>query len=305
MLFHHFLQDVEKKAECRKLPFRHFLVLPVIRLQRYPLLLSAILKRTPEDHPDHAFLTECDGKLRSIAATMDEETAASEKRLRLQQIHDTLRCKPSEIELVHQLRILEPGRQLLYEGALTRRSNTGVETINLWVFLFDNYFLMTKPKNNEYHLSKRPIPLELLHVADATEGFAIGMRSLTGSSSNSNPTPSGLVSPTFATAPTSPNQTIHSSGGGGGGGGGGHSPMVIQHLGRHGSDYMLFADTPETRLTWKEKIVEAKAALEHAHPERQVFEVRSVCDTKFRASGTPNFGKVTCSTPFGRLFDEQ
>ncbi|KAG0170066.1 RHO1 GDP-GTP exchange protein 2 [Apophysomyces sp. BC1034] len=270
ILFQNFVHEKERQAECRKLPFRHFIILPVTRLQRYPLLLGAILKKTPDDHPDKEPLTKCSEILKSVANRMDELTATTKNTLRVYEINDRIRFKPGQ---VHDLQLLNPGRKLIHEGLLTRRSHIVIETLELHVFLFDHMLLMTKVKktaenDDEYHISKRPIPLELLYVPEATEGFALGYRSMTAGS----------------VLPASQN------------------PLQLRHLGRNGDDYLLHAENSDVRVEWKEKIVDAKAKLEQAYPDRQVFEVRSLSDTTFTGSSGMgvNFsqGKVTCSVPF-------
>ncbi|KAI7848144.1 CNH domain-containing protein [Circinella umbellata] len=298
MLFHNFIRDTEKKAECRKLPFRHFLILPVTRLQRYPLLIGAILKKTPDDHPDKAYLTSCTDILKEVATCMDEGTEETKKTLRLRQINDAIRYKVGEEESYNQLQLLDPDRRLLHEGPLTRRSHMGVETIELHVFLFDHLLLMTKPRkaNNsstddvEYHISKRPIPLMLLQVQEATEGFAVGMRQMSSTISTAVTSPHHQQTQSSVTSPTGFGVTAATTSG--------VSPLLIHHLGRRGGDYILYAENSTVRLTWKEQIVEAKATLEHAHPEHQVFEIKTLSDAHFAASGPQSHGKVTCSIPF-------
>ncbi|KAI9317115.1 hypothetical protein BX666DRAFT_1857732 [Dichotomocladium elegans] len=295
VLFQNFIRDTEKLAECRKLPFRHFLILPVTRLQRYPLLIGAILKRTPNDHPDKAYLSACCDILKEIASNMDERTEETKKVLRLMQIQEAIRYKPSEESSYHMLQLLHPERRLLHEGPMTRRSQTGVETIDLHIFLFDHLLLMTKTKKTgsdkqvEYHISKRPIPLELLQVQDATEGFALGLRQL--NTSLASPRGTGHLQ-----SMTSPTAGLVMSAGSG------QNQLHIHHLGKHGGDHLLYAKTADIRTTWKERIVAAKAAFERAHPENQAFEIRSLTDTTFTGSNahgqTLNHGRVSCSIPF-------
>ncbi|KAI7872411.1 CNH domain-containing protein [Spinellus fusiger] len=282
-LFQTYIQAKERLAECRKLPFRHFIILPVTRLQRYPLLISAILKKTPDDHPDKHDLTLCSDLLKSVANAMDEQTAATKMTLRIYQINDRIRYKTGEY---HDLQLTDEKRQLLYEGTLTRRSHMVVESTEIHVFLFDHLLLMTKEKKGndseeEYYISKRPIPLELLHVQEATEGFSIGMRAISTAHSSLASTTGTTLSSPF----------------------GGQYPILIHHLGRMGGDHLLYAGNTEIRITWKENIVLAKAQMEKAQMDRQVFEIRSLSDTSFTGStvlggGAPNHGKVTCSVPF-------
>jgi hypothetical protein len=48
------VEEASKKPESRNLPILAHLMHPVQRVCKYPLLLQAILKHTPENHPDYA-----------------------------------------------------------------------------------------------------------------------------------------------------------------------------------------------------------------------------------------------------------
>ncbi|CAG8530410.1 12743_t:CDS:10 [Cetraspora pellucida] len=50
--FAKFVEDTERLPESRKLELNGYLTKPTTRLGRYPLLLEAVLKNTPSDHPD-------------------------------------------------------------------------------------------------------------------------------------------------------------------------------------------------------------------------------------------------------------
>lgn len=286
MVFKHFIKTKEQLAQCRRLPFRHFIILPVTRLQRYSLLLDAVWKKTPEDNPDKAFLAQCVETIKSIAAKMDQGTLETKNKLRLLEIEARIRYKPDEY---HQLDLLKPERKLLLEGTLSRKSHLVVETIELHVFLFDHLLLMTKVKKSptkegdvEYMISKRPIPMELLHMQEATEGFSIGLRNMSSTYTGQSPT---------TLLPSSPFGVSY--------------PILIQHLGRHGADYLLYAENAASRVEWKEKVVEAKAMKEMADMDKRIFEIRSLSDTTFAGtnyqSHSHNHGKVTCTVPFGKF----
>ncbi|KAI9300993.1 CNH domain-containing protein [Cunninghamella echinulata] len=291
ILFQNFVHEREKQPETRKLPFRHFIILPVTRLQRYPLLIGAILKKTPEDHPDFRPLTECSELLKLIASGMDEGTAVTKNILRVYEINDRIRYKQGEL---HDLHLLQPGRRLLHEGPLIKKSHIVVEpSTEIYLFLFDHLLLMTHRKRihgsngnsngntedeNEYTISKRPIPLQLLHLEEATEGFSLGLRSMSTTYSNTLTSFTGL-----------PVQFSNY----------GNFPLLFHHLGRLGGERLLHAESAEVRMAWKEKIVSAKAALEEQDLTRRVFDIRSLSDTTFRGSGgNVSYGKVTCSVQF-------
>ncbi|KAI8973328.1 CNH domain-containing protein [Mycotypha africana] len=339
MVFRHFIKAREQLAQCRRLPFRHFIILPVTRLQRYALLIGAVLKKTSDDHPDKKTLTECMETIRDVATKVDEATTKTKNTLRIYEIHSRIRCKaiggaagdqpsPQQKQLLCQLDLLKPGRRLIKEGILTRRSHIGVETIELHVFLFDHLLLMTKTKKSstkgndvEYVISKKPIPFELLHIQDATEGFSIGLRHMTstyyeGTSStnhlNDNSSRNGTGnhgrpmlyqhnnSSTIYNGGGSYSQTNNNNNNNNHFGSNSY-PMLVQHLGRRGADYVLYAENAQARMDWKQKIVEAKADYEMAHKDKQVFDIRTLSDTAFAGSNTPsphNHGKVTCTVPF-------
>jgi hypothetical protein len=295
MVFKHFIKAREQLAQCRRLPFRHFIILPVTRLQRYSLLLGAVMKKTPDDHPDKSYLTQCINIVKAVAEKMDQGTVVTKNTLRIYEINSRIRYKPDEH---HDLNLMKPGRRLLKEGVLTRKSHIVVETVELQVFLFDHLLLMTKVKKSptkendvEYMISKRPIPMALLHIQEATEGFSIGLRNMSStysgtSNASSSPTVMGLPS-------SSPFGVSY--------------PILFSHLGRRGADYVMYAENAASRLEWKEKVVEAKAMKEMAHIEKHVFEIRTLSDTTFAGPNNQlqshNHGKVNCTVPFSKYID--
>ncbi|KAG0169322.1 RHO1 GDP-GTP exchange protein 2, partial [Apophysomyces sp. BC1021] len=284
ILFQNFIREKEKQAETRKLPFRHFMILPVTRLQRYPLLLNAVLKKTPDDHPDKKDLAACVDIVRSVASKMDEASETTKMILRLYQINDSLRFKEGRS---FDLQLTQPGRTLIHEGLLKRRTHMGVESADLHVFVFDHVVLLTKIKKvvnsteEEFHVYKHPVPMELLTVHDSTEGL-LGLRAMSSNYMTTHNTESSLN-----LAPTTNNQA---------------ASIVIRHLGRNGDDYVLWAENSAQRAEWKEKLMKAKENYEKIMEDRKVFHMSPLSDSTFALPSAQvagaNRGKVTCSIPF-------
>lgn len=332
ILFQNFIREKEKQAETRKLPFRHFMVLPVTRLQRYSLLLDAVMKRTPDDHKDKKDLASVISSIVRVATLMDQQSANSKQQLRILQIHNQIHFKmtttddypqdeqrPQEEQqqpqtqewTVDDLKLLAPHRRLIYEGTVTRRSQS-----ILHLLLFDHMLILTKPirKNDKqatsrsppgglssafdpsteyssYRVYKYPIPLSFLHI-HGTEGFAL--RDYTLAPSAQEPTSSLINDKAPSVAPSSPilplrfNLTSAPN----------PTPLTLQHIGRYGGEYSVYMDSPTQQLEWKEKIVEAKSQWERNHLAKQVFEIRCLTDHTFGPSLSA--GKVSASVLFGK-----
>ncbi|KAJ2317670.1 RHO1 GDP-GTP exchange protein 2, partial [Coemansia sp. RSA 2704] len=157
-----FLEKTDRRPECRKLGVQHFLTRPPTRLARYPLLLRAVLKYTPEGHPDRAALPEVIARIEDMLGRINVETGKAQNRLRLFKVDEKLVCSVSDR---NDLRLTDDQRRLVRDSQLRKR---GGEGSNIQVLLLDHMLLMCKIKadaqtgEERYSLYKRPVPLQML-----------------------------------------------------------------------------------------------------------------------------------------------
>ncbi|KAL0142361.1 CNH domain-containing protein [Mucor lusitanicus] len=289
--FERFIVHVEKSKRMRRLAFRHFLLNPVTRMQRYPLLLDAILKKTDEDHPDHTYLSKCLDMVKKVATQSDTLAAIFKKRVEILEINDMITFKQGEFQ---DLQLTDPHRRLYYQGDLKRRSN-GIEVTeksDIHLFIFDHMVLMTKARKStagstvdEYRVWRRPIPLQMLHVGSASDN------SLHHTSSTSSSTTRHLLSTT--TTGYLHGSSSYSSAG--------YVPLTFHHLGQRGGVY-AFSCTVDEKQKWITAIDEAKSSLKKRLGE-DVYDLITLDDTSFRyvaaaSSGSAKHGKVNCTVPF-------
>ncbi|KAL7749232.1 RHO1 GDP-GTP exchange protein 2 [Sorochytrium milnesiophthora] len=172
-----FLAEAERRPEARRLPIQSFLNRPTTRLARYPLLLEAIMKRTPPDHPDQAGLQTAVDCIKRILGAINQVAGKADNRVRLTTLNDHLVFKGTEEQT---LSLLDPGRRLLRDGLFKRKTTQSTEQIH--VFLTDSCLLFTKKKKTkysyEYKIWKRAIPLELLVVSNPDDGRSQQSRSI-------------------------------------------------------------------------------------------------------------------------------
>ena len=55
-MFRDYLKRLEQHKKCQNLSMQSFLLLPMQRITRLPLLVLAILNKTPLAHPDHGLV---------------------------------------------------------------------------------------------------------------------------------------------------------------------------------------------------------------------------------------------------------
>ncbi|KII85858.1 hypothetical protein PLICRDRAFT_56335 [Plicaturopsis crispa FD-325 SS-3] len=277
--FAQFVETTERLPESRKLELNGYLTKPTTRLARYPLLLGAVLKHTPDDSPDKTTLPEVIAKVKEFLGEVNVETGRAENRFNLLQLDQQLTFKPGEQV---DLRLQEEGRELIYKGALNRRGGSGQgDSGDLQVYLFDHALLMVKQKSKHEQLKvyRRPIPLELLLIS-AIDDYA-----------NQKPSyrqKSALVKKSSFTksAPYAPAVPIRVEGGNKGG-----FAITFVHLGRKHYQITLWASTYVSQRKWVENITKQQDAMRE---RSMIFDTSTLSEGFFVGP----IQKVNCAAPF-------
>ncbi|KAJ2880400.1 hypothetical protein H4R27_004741 [Coemansia aciculifera] len=136
------LERAEKDTRVRRLRLESFLLSPVQRVMRYPLLLEALLKYTPEDHPDHEDVALALSIAGSVATEVDRKSEELVNRQRLAELQSTF-------DWAHllggvQLKLdtftkLVGQRKFVRKGPL-RKASSGK---HLYAILFNDFMMIT------------------------------------------------------------------------------------------------------------------------------------------------------------------
>jgi len=76
--FYNAVSKLQADSVCEMFSLRSFLILPMQRVTRLPLLVQAILKRLPSDHVEHSVWTDTLVQLRKITEECDEAAGRAE-----------------------------------------------------------------------------------------------------------------------------------------------------------------------------------------------------------------------------------
>ncbi|KAJ5524732.1 hypothetical protein N7494_011382 [Penicillium frequentans] len=165
--FSKFVDDTERLKESRKLELNGYLTKPTTRLARYPLLLESVLKHTADDNPDKKDIPEAVKMIKSFLSRVNTESGKAENHFNLVQLNAALKFGPGDYV---DLKLTEENRQMLSKMAFKK---TTAESSEVTAYLFDHAVLLVRikivNKREEYRVYKKPIPLELLVIAQMDE----------------------------------------------------------------------------------------------------------------------------------------
>lgn len=154
--FDDFLKKQFRRPECRKLDLEAFLIKPLQRLCKYPLLIKELLKNTGSDHPEFAVLHQARTEISAIVTKVNERVRQVENLNKLIAI-------TKEVEEANSVEIVVHNRAFVHEGPLTINKRL------CYCYLFSDSFLICrvkKKKEEDVREVSRLAPLTMLSVAD-------------------------------------------------------------------------------------------------------------------------------------------
>lgn len=257
--FAKFVDETERLKESRKLELNGYLTKPTTRLARYPLLLEAVLKYTKEDNCDCESIPKAIELIRGFLTKVNVESGKSENRFSLLQLAQTLVFRPGEYV---DLKLTDERRQIIFKGTLKKRTDNG----DIHVYLLDNTILFVKlkqvNKREQLKVHRKPIPIELLVVAEGDEIL-----------------PKSRARPPSSLIPAVTNKDRDKD----------KFSLTFQHLGRRGYELTLYSTTFIQRKKWMENIETQRAALRAAGT---AYKTRVLQSRFFGATM-----RVTCMAP--------
>ncbi|XP_076363432.1 neuroepithelial cell-transforming gene 1 protein-like isoform X2 [Tachypleus tridentatus] len=170
--FDDFLQRCLESPFSRKLDLWNFLDVPRTRLVKYPLLLKAILKHTPQSHEDREYLPDVIKQINNIIELVDRKTGEANCQF--------ITTKLDFLDERQRDPLIQKAKSLLCSGIL--KNNRGTK---LHVFLFDTGVLLTrsatrwssnssmatsKINTTRYQVYREPIPIHQLVVENIRNG---------------------------------------------------------------------------------------------------------------------------------------
>ncbi|RVX69273.1 hypothetical protein B0A52_06866 [Exophiala mesophila] len=264
--FARFVDDTERLKESRKLELNGYLTKPTTRLARYPLLLDNVLKYTKDENPDKKDIPKAIGIIKDFLARVNAESGKAENHFNLLQLNQQLKWNAGEYT---DLKLTEENRLILTKMSFKKNPTDSSE---VQVYLFDHAVLMcrnkTVNKRDELRVYRKPIPLELLVIAEMDQvipRLGIAKR------------PSSSLLPGAKSSATQPGQKET-------------YPVTFRHLGKGAYELQLYA----TSITQRKKFIELVEEQQTKLRERSSnFYTRTIlCERFFNSQN-----RVNCLVP--------
>ncbi|KAJ3025461.1 UNVERIFIED_CONTAM: Myosin 10A, isoform D [Siphonaria sp. JEL0065] len=145
-----FLDAIAHSSECRNLDLSNFLLKPIQRICKYPLLIREAIRHTSTYHPDYAQLTTALSKIETVVTIVNEGARQAENVQRMLELQTRLTIRTS---IVIPSRVLKKYGVCEYLGKSSGASGRGGKDSAIMggkrkrceVYLFNDVLILAKP----------------------------------------------------------------------------------------------------------------------------------------------------------------
>ncbi|XP_022081647.1 intersectin-1-like isoform X2 [Acanthaster planci] len=179
--FKEYVKKLAQDPRVKGMPVSSYLIKPMQRITRYPLLIKKILKYTAETHPDHATIRTALEKAEELCQQVNEGVREKENSDKLEWLQVHVDCPGLAEELIFNslTNCLGP-RKYLHSGKLQKTKSNK----ELYAFLFNDFLLFTQPvkpglqpfvasnskRTVEYRMYRQPLFLNEVDVKSTNDG---------------------------------------------------------------------------------------------------------------------------------------
>ncbi len=135
-----FFEGAEADPQCKNLPFGSWIIKPVQRLCKYPLLLRELLSQSPLDHPDYDSIKLAKEKIDEVVDQVNEGKRTAERQMKIIEIQDQMDG------LVEDL--VTPSRRFVREGDTEVRHKITGKGEHRHLFLFNDLVVIASAKGH-------------------------------------------------------------------------------------------------------------------------------------------------------------
>ncbi|XP_014801498.1 PREDICTED: rho guanine nucleotide exchange factor 26 [Calidris pugnax] len=143
------LSRIESHEDCRNLPMISFLILPMQRVTRLPLLMDTICQKTPKDSPKYENCKRALKEVSKLVRLCNEGARKMERTEMMYTINSQLEFKIKPFPLVSSSRwLVKRGELTAYvedTGLFSKRTSKQ----QVYFFLFNDVLIITKKKSEE------------------------------------------------------------------------------------------------------------------------------------------------------------
>ncbi|KAF5894421.1 rho guanine nucleotide exchange factor 26, partial [Clarias magur] len=147
--FKEVLSRIEAHPDCRNLPMISFLILPMQRVTRLPLLMDTICQKTPKDSPQCEVCKKALQSVSKLVRKCNEGARTMERTEMMYTINSQLEFKIKPFPLVSSSRwMVKRGELTAYveESGIFSRKTTRHQ---VYFFLFNDVLIVTRKKSEE------------------------------------------------------------------------------------------------------------------------------------------------------------